>query len=152
MDDGYAIQRELLALILADGDEVIGYNVGVTTSRPMQRMLGVDSPDYGPVLRSTVYADGDVVPVSRFISPKVEAEIVFVLGSGLRGPGVTVEQARGAITEAYAGREIVDCRIEDWRSSSRTPSPISPRTARWHSPRVRCRSPSSPIPGPSVWC
>ena len=114
MDDGYDIQRELMTLILADGDTVIGHKVGVT-SLPMQRMLGVDSPDYGPVLSSTVYRDGDTVPLSRFIAPKIEAEIVFVLGAPLRGPDVTVEQARAAISGAYAGLEIVDSRIEDWR-------------------------------------
>ncbi|GAB2843701.1 fumarylacetoacetate hydrolase family protein [Actinocorallia aurea] len=114
MADGYAIQKELVALILADGDRIIGHKVGVT-SAPMQRLLGVDSPDYGPVLASTVYKDGDTVPLDRFIDPKIEAEIVFVLGERLEGPGVTVDQARAAISGAVAGLEIVDSRIADWR-------------------------------------
>lgn len=114
MDDGYAIQRELLAMILADGDTVIGHKVGVT-SKPMQRMLGVDSPDHGPVLSSTVYRNGDTIPLDRFIAPKIEAEIVFVLGSALRGPGVSLDEARAAISGVVAGLEIVDSRIEDWR-------------------------------------
>jgi 2-keto-4-pentenoate hydratase len=114
MADGYAIQRELVPLLLADGDRVIGYKVGLT-SKAMQRMIGVDSPDYGPVLASTVYADGDEVPVDRFIQPKLEAEIVFVLGSRLAGPGVCVTDARRAIAGAAAAMEIVDSRIQDWR-------------------------------------
>jgi 2-keto-4-pentenoate hydratase len=114
MAEGYAIQQELLAMILAEGDTVIGRKVGVT-SRPMQRLLGVDSPDHGPVLASTVYRDGDTIPLDRFIQPKIEAEIVFVLGADLRGPGVTVDQARAAISGVVAGLEIVDSRIEDWR-------------------------------------
>jgi 2-keto-4-pentenoate hydratase len=114
MADGYAIQQELVRLLLADGDRVIGYKVGLT-SVPMQKMIGVDSPDYGPVLASTVYADGDTVPLSAFIAPKVEAEIVFTLGARLQGPGVTVDQARAAIAGAAAGLEIVDSRIADWR-------------------------------------
>lgn len=114
MADGYAIQRELVPLLLADGDRVIGYKVGLT-SKAMQRMIGVDSPDYGPVLASTVYADGDEVPVDRFIQPKLEAEIVFVLGSRLAGPGVSVTDARRAIAGAAAAMEIVDSRIQDWR-------------------------------------
>lgn len=114
MADGYAIQQELVRLLLADGDRVIGYKVGLT-SVPMQKMIGVDSPDYGPVLASTVYADGDAVSLSDFIAPKVEAEIVFTLGAPLRGPGVTVDQARAAISGASAGLEIVDSRIADWR-------------------------------------
>jgi 2-keto-4-pentenoate hydratase len=81
----------------------------------MQKMVGVDSPDYGPVLASTVYRDGDTIPVSRFIAPKIEAEIVFVLGERLMGPGVTVTQAHAAIAGAVAAMEIVDSRIADWR-------------------------------------
>ena len=112
--DGYAIQRELVPLLLADGDEVIGYKVGLT-SAPMQRMLGIDAPDYGPVLSSTVYRDGDAIPLDRFIQPKIEAEIVFVLGERLAGPGVTVTDAHRAIAGAAAAMEIVDSRIENWR-------------------------------------
>lgn len=116
MADGYAIQRELVPLLLADGDRIVGYKVGVT-SKAMQRMIGIDSPDYGPVLASTVYSDGDAIPLERFIQPKVEAEIVFVLGSRLAGPGVTSLEARRAIAGAAAAVEIVDSRIEDWRIS-----------------------------------
>jgi len=114
MADGYAIQRELIDLLLADGDRIVGHKVGLT-SKPMQQMVGVDSPDYGPVLASTIYCDGDTIPVSRFIAPKVEAEIVFVLGERLMGPGVTVTQAHAAIAGAVAAMEIVDSRIADWR-------------------------------------
>lgn len=114
MADGYAIQQELVRLLLADGDRIVGYKVGLT-SLPMQRMIGVDSPDYGPVLESTVYPDGGTVKVTDFIAPKAEAEVVFVLGEALRGPGVTTDQARAAIAGAVAGIEIVDSRIADWR-------------------------------------
>jgi 2-keto-4-pentenoate hydratase len=114
MADGYAVQQELVALLLADGDRIIGHKVGLT-SKPMQQMIGVDSPDYGPVLASTVFRDGDTIPLDRFIAPRIEAEIVFVLGERLQGPGVTLEQARAAISGAVAGMEIVDSRIEDWR-------------------------------------
>jgi 2-keto-4-pentenoate hydratase len=114
MADGYAIQRELIDLLLADGDRIVGHKVGLT-SKPMQQMVGVDSPDYGPVLASTIYRDGDTIPVSRFIAPKIEAEIVFVIGERLEGPGVTVTKAHSAIAGAVAAVEIVDSRIADWR-------------------------------------
>lgn len=114
MADGYAIQSELVPMLLADGDRVVGYKVGLT-SKPMQAMIGVDSPDHGPVLASTVYRDGDAVPLDRFLQPRIEAEIVFVLGSRLAGPGVTVADAHRAIAGAAAAMEIVDSRIEGWR-------------------------------------
>ena len=114
MADGYAVQQELLGMLLADGDHVVGYKVGLT-SKPMQQMIGVDQPDYGPVLGSTVYSDGDPVPVSAFIQPKIEAEIAFVLRSSLAGPGVSVLDARRAIAGMTAAVEIVDSRFADWR-------------------------------------
>jgi 2-keto-4-pentenoate hydratase len=114
MADGYAVQQELIKLLLADGDTIIGRKVGLT-SKPMQKMVGVDSPDHGPVLASTVYRDGDTIPLDRFIAPKVEAEIVFVMGERLQGPGVTVLDAHAAIAGAVAGMEIVDSRIADWK-------------------------------------
>ena len=114
MADGYAVQAELVRLLLADGDTIRGYKVGLT-SRPMQQMIGVDSPDYGPVLGSTVYRDGDEVSVSGFIQPKIEAEIAFVLGEPLRGPGVTVDDAHRAVAGVAAAMEIVDSRFADWR-------------------------------------
>jgi 2-keto-4-pentenoate hydratase len=114
MADGYAVQSELTKLILADGDGIVGYKVGLT-SKPMQKMIGVATPDYGPVLRSTMYQDGDEVPLSRFIQPRLEAEIVFVLGEPLRGPGVSVVQAARAVAGVAASVEIVDSRFAEWR-------------------------------------
>ena len=114
MADGYAIAQQLTSMLVSDGDTVMGYKVGLT-SKPMQQMIGVDSPDHGPVLRSTMYVDGAAVSLSRFIQPKIEAEIAFMLASGLRGPGVTVLAARQAIAGMVAAMEIVDSRFADWR-------------------------------------
>jgi 2-keto-4-pentenoate hydratase len=114
MADGYAVQAELTRMILDDGDRIIGYKVGLT-SKPMQRMIGVDSPDYGPVLGSTIYANGDAVSMSRFIQPKIEAEVIAVLGARLMGPGVTVTDAARAVAGVSASMEIVDSRFADWR-------------------------------------
>ena len=38
-DEGYLIQQELVRLLIADGDRIVGHKVGLT-SLPMQRMLG----------------------------------------------------------------------------------------------------------------
>ncbi|BBG02646.1 MULTISPECIES: 2-keto-4-pentenoate hydratase [Pseudonocardia] len=114
MADGYAVQRELVPMLLAGGDEIVGYKVGLT-STAMQRLIGVDSPDFGPVLASTRYTGGAEVPLDRFIAPKMEAEISFVMRERLAGPGVTTEDARSAIAGAVASIEIVDSRIADWR-------------------------------------
>jgi 2-keto-4-pentenoate hydratase len=112
--DAYAVQQALVRRLISDGNEIIGYKLGLT-SEPMQRMLGVDRPDYGPVLSTTVYAEGEAIPADRFIAPKVEAEIAFVLSSDLSGPDATARDALRATAGVVAAMEIVDSRIADWR-------------------------------------
>jgi 2-keto-4-pentenoate hydratase len=114
MADGYAVQQHLVRMLTDDGERIVGYKVGLT-SKPMQRMVGVDSPDYGPVFGSTLYPCGDLVPLGRFIQPKIEAEIVFVLGERLAGPGISVADVSRAALGVCAAMEIVDSRITDWR-------------------------------------
>ncbi len=112
--DGYRVQRDLVARLLADGDRVVGYKLGLT-STPMQRMLNVDSPDFAPVLASHVHADGSQVAAAAFIHPRVEAEIALVLGTDLAGPDCTALDVAAAVTGAVPAIEIVDSRIAGWR-------------------------------------
>ncbi|MBI1351499.1 MAG: 2-keto-4-pentenoate hydratase [Actinomycetales bacterium] len=114
MPDGYAIQQHLVQHLLDDGESIIGYKLGLT-STPMQRLLGVDSPDFGPVFASTVYRDGAELPVDRFIAPRMEGEIGVILGKDLSGPDCTPAQALDATAGLVAALEIVDSRIADWR-------------------------------------
>ena len=115
VDAAYAIQQALVRRILDhDGGRVVGYKLGLT-SKPMQEMLGVDQPDYAPVLSSMVHDDGHRIDLQQFIAPRVEAEIALVLDAPLRGPGVTTMQAARAVGGAAAAIELVDSRIRDWR-------------------------------------
>lgn len=114
--DAYAVQQGLVASLLAEGDSIIGYKLGLT-SRPMQEMLGVDQPDYAPVLGSTAYADGATIDLSRFIAPRMEAEICVILDAPLSGPHCTAAQAWDATRGLVAALEIVDSRIADWKIS-----------------------------------
>src|ERR1700730_16128704 len=114
MADGYAVQQQLTSMLLADGDRIVGYKVGLT-SKPMQKMIGVHPHPSRPVLGSTASARGDAVRVSAFIQPRREAELAFVLRSPLAGPGVSVLDARAAIAGMTAAVEIVDSRFADLR-------------------------------------
>ena len=96
----------------------------------MQQLLGVDSPDFAPVLSSHVNPDGAAVTAGSFIAPRVEAEIALVLGADLRGPDCTALDVAAAVRGAVPALEIVDSRIADGRSSSPTRSPIWPAAAR----------------------
>lgn len=114
MADAYRIQQELVALLAADGERTVGYKLGLT-STPMQQLLGVDSPDFAPVLSSHVNPDGAAVMAGSFIAPRVEAEIALVLGADLRGPDCTALDVAAAVRGAVPALEIVDSRIADWK-------------------------------------
>jgi 2-oxopent-4-enoate hydratase len=96
------------------GRQVIGRKVGLT-SAPMQRMLGVNEPDYGVLLDDMAVEDGDQIDLGTLLQPRVEAELAFVMERDLVGPGVTTAKALTAIAGAMPAIEVVDSRIADWR-------------------------------------
>ena len=114
MTEAYRVQQDLVARLLADGDRIVGYKLGLT-SAPMQQLLGLDSPDFAPVLASHVLEDSAEVAASAFIQPRVEAEIALVLGDDLAGPECTASEVAKAVAGAAAAIEIVDSRIAGWR-------------------------------------
>ena len=81
----------------------------------MQRQLGVDQPDYGHLLDGMFWLENEPIPAARFLQPRVEPEMAFVLAGGLRGPGVTVADAIGAVGFVLPALELIDSRIRDWR-------------------------------------
>jgi 2-keto-4-pentenoate hydratase len=83
----------------------------------MQRQLGVDQPDYGHLLDGMFWLENEPIPAARFLQPRVEPEIAFVLAGELRGPGVTVADAIGAVGFVLPALELIDSRIRDWRIS-----------------------------------
>ena len=114
LDDAYAIQQAQVTSWTAAGALVKGHKVGLT-SAAMQAQLGVDQPDFGVLLDSMFLPEGMTAPVSRFLQPKAEPEIAFVLGRRLRGPGVTVAEALSAVDFVLPALEIIDSRIADWK-------------------------------------
>jgi len=114
MTDGYLVQQGVVRRYLADGDRVVGYKLGLT-SKPMQQMLGVDSPDFAPVMASHVLQDGAAVAASDFIAPRLEAEIALVLGDELSGPDCTPLDVLRATDGVVASLELVDSRVADWK-------------------------------------
>jgi len=114
MSDGYLVQQGVVRRYLADGDRIVGYKLGLT-SKPMQQMLGVDSPDFAPVMASHVHLDGAAVAASAFIAPKLEAEIALVLGQELSGPDCTPLDVVRAVEGVVSSIELVDSRVADWR-------------------------------------
>lgn len=122
IEDGYRISRAWVALQLAEGREVIGHKIGLT-SRAMQISSQIDEPDYGTLLDSMRYiaTPGQTleIPSDRFIAPRVEVELAFVLKSALQGPHIDVEQVLAATEYVTPAIEIIDSRIEQFDRHSK---------------------------------
>ncbi|PGY13044.1 2-keto-4-pentenoate hydratase [Bacillus sp. AFS031507] len=114
VSDAYQIQLEVIGKKLKAGNEVIGKKVGLT-SKAMQQMLGVDEPDYGHLLDDMKITDESTVKIAEFISPKVEAEIGFILEQDLVGPNVNYLDVLMATKYVVPTIEIIDSRISEWK-------------------------------------
>lgn len=110
----YAVQTELLRHRLAGGQRITGVKLGLT-SAARQRAMGVDAPLTGWLTDAMELDHGTPLRLSRFIHPRAEPEIVFVMGRRLRGPGVTPEAALACVAEVRAGIEVIDSRYRGFR-------------------------------------
>jgi 2-oxo-hept-3-ene-1,7-dioate hydratase len=111
LDDAYAVQAALVGRKRAAGAKVIGWKIGLT-SRAMQQALAIETPDSGVLLDDMLFEDGATVPAGRFIQPRVEAEIAFLMKSPLRGPDVTPDEVLAATGHVAPALEILDTRIQ----------------------------------------
>lgn len=111
IDDAYAIQRAWVDLKLASGRRMKGHKIGLT-SKAMQRSSNITEPDYGVLLDDMFFADGSDIPMSRFIVPRVEVELAFILKDRLAGPDCTIFDVLTATDYVVPAIEIIDARIQ----------------------------------------
>ncbi len=114
--DAYQIQLLQIQTLQGGGGVIKGHKVGLT-SRAMQKQLGVSEPDYGHLLADMFYLEHLPIPTGRFLQPRIEPEIAFVLKHPLKGPGVTTADAINAVDYVRPALEIVDSRVRDWKIS-----------------------------------
>jgi 2-oxo-hept-3-ene-1,7-dioate hydratase len=110
MDDAYAIQSAWVKRKLLAGHKIIGWKIGLT-SKAMQSALNITTPDSGVLFDDMLFEDGARIPHSRFIQPRIEAEIAFIMKHDLKGPNVTAAQAIAATDYVAPSLEILDTRV-----------------------------------------
>jgi 2-oxo-hept-3-ene-1,7-dioate hydratase len=110
MDDAYAVQSAWMSRKFADGRRQIGWKIGLT-SKAMQYALNIDIPDSGVLLDDMTFDDGATIPPDRFIQPRIEAEIAFILKAPLGGAEVSMFDVLAATDYVVPALEILDTRI-----------------------------------------
>jgi 2-oxo-hept-3-ene-1,7-dioate hydratase len=121
--DGYAVQSEWVKIKLSEGQTIKGHKIGLT-SRAMQQSAQINEPDYGVLLDDMFFADGSEIPVGRFIVPRVEVELAFVLNKPLRGPNVTLFDVYNAVDYVFPALEIIDSRSHSIDPETKRPRKV----------------------------
>ena len=112
IDDAYAVQKEWVGLKIAEGRVLKGHKIGLT-SKAMQASSQIDEPDYGALLDDMFFDDGCDIPTDRFIVPRIEVELAFVLAKPLRGPNCTIFDVYNATDYVIPALELIDARCHN---------------------------------------
>jgi len=109
MDDAYAVQKAWVDRKIADGREITGYKIGLT-SRAMQMAMNIDTPDFGVLLDDMAFADGASIRATDFTDPRIEAEFAFVLKEPLSGESVSLGDVMAATDYVVPALELIAAR------------------------------------------
>jgi 2-keto-4-pentenoate hydratase len=112
--DAYEIQLINIRQKVAEGAKVVGHKVGLS-SEAMQKMMGVEESDYGHLLADMEAFEDTPVPIGRYLFPRLEVEVGFILADDLPGAGCTEDDVLAATAAFVPSIEIIDTRIKDWK-------------------------------------
>ncbi|MDL4821421.1 2-keto-4-pentenoate hydratase [Actinomadura opuntiae] len=129
----YAVQREMVEHRIRRGERFSGVKMGFTSRAKMVQM-GVDDVIWG-LLTDGMQA-GESADLSNLIHPRIEPEIVYLIGREVR----SVAEVESAVAGVAVGFEILDSRYEDFKFT--LPDVIADNASAalygfgaWHEPR-----------------
>lgn len=111
--DAYEIQKLSVARRIARGEKRIGVKMGLT-SRAKMLQVGVDEVAWGRLTDAMLLEEGGTLPRSRYVHPRIEPEIAFLMKAPLAGK-VTAAQALAAVEAVAPAMEVIDSRYENFK-------------------------------------
>lgn len=109
-DTAYGIQDAVVRSRVDAGAVVVGAKLGLT-SIAKQRQMKVAEPLYGFLTDDMQIDTGQVLDCARFIQPRCEPEIAFLLGRDLSGPQVTAAHVLAATELVFPAVDVLDSRF-----------------------------------------
>ncbi|WP_206680667.1 2-keto-4-pentenoate hydratase [Neoaquamicrobium sediminum] len=113
VEDAYAVQDAVNRHWLNHGRRLVGRKIGLT-SPAVQAQMGIDQPDFGMLWADYFFTEGEVVDTRRFMQPKAELEVAFVMDKGLDDPQAPMAELIRRVAYAVPALEVVDTAIRDW--------------------------------------
>jgi len=137
--EAYEVQRSLLQRRYARGERRLGIKMGFTSRAKMVQM-GVHDMIWGRLTEGMIVEDGGPISMQRYVHPRVEPEIAFLLKAPLCGV-VTPLQALSAVEAVAPAMEIIDSRFENFKFShidvvADNSSSSGFVTGAWHKPDI----------------
>ena len=115
LEDAYRVQAASVNRRLQRGECQLGIKMGFTSRAKMQQM-GVDEMIWGPLTSGMRIEEGGVLDLGKFIHPRVEPEIAFLLQKDLSGE-ITLVEAMAAVEAVAPALEVIDSRYRDFKFS-----------------------------------
>jgi 2-oxo-3-hexenedioate decarboxylase len=113
VETAYEAQKAFVQSKLDAGETFVGWKLGLT-SRNKQRAMGLDAPLYGRVTSGMLFATDEPVRLDRFIHPRVESEIAFLLARDVEGPA-TITSVLAATEVVFGAVDVLDSRYESFK-------------------------------------
>jgi 2-oxo-3-hexenedioate decarboxylase len=111
--DAYAIQAAMVGRRLARGERQVGVKMGLT-SRAKMVQVGVSEVIWGRLTDAMRVEEGGKLTLSRYVHPRVEPEIAFLMAEPLAGE-VSPAEAMAKVAAVAPAMEIIDSRYRDFK-------------------------------------
>jgi 2-oxo-3-hexenedioate decarboxylase len=135
--DAYGIQSASIRRRIDRGERRVGVKMGFTSRAKMVQM-GLSDVIWGRLTDAMQIEEGSDVPRARFVHPRVEPELAFLLKKPLAGQ-VTGAEALAAVEAIAPALEVIDSRYKDFKFT--LPEVIADNASSsgfvvggWHSP------------------
>jgi 2-keto-4-pentenoate hydratase len=120
--DAYAIQDAFVALRAQKLGAIVGYKIALTTAE-MRRFVGVDAPQAGVLLESTLHRSPARVRAADYLRLIVEFEIAVQIAEDLPAADKPFSRERvvKAVGAVMPGMELADDRNADYKELAKHP-------------------------------
>jgi len=115
VEAAYEIQAASINRRIERGEVQTGVKMGFTSRAKMQQM-GVHDLIWGRLTDAMEIENGGTLSFDRFVHPRVEPEICFLLKNDLPGQ-LAIEEAVDAVESLAPALEIIDSRFENFKFS-----------------------------------
>jgi 2-oxo-3-hexenedioate decarboxylase len=113
-DTAYTVQDAVVQARVDAGAVVIGAKLGLT-SVAKQRQMNVSEPLYGWLTDDMQLDTGETLHCDRYIQPRCEPEVAFLLRTDLAGPHVLAAHVLAATALVFPAIDVLDSRFAGYK-------------------------------------